>query len=491
MDTSQSFQPGEPKTHHVQSQFAVMGSPTKQVVRILLLFGTALLAYLLFLRFVFPGYIAPPAAYHSDMYWSADFVANGWNFATFLTWPRPVFFETLLLAGHFGFEGSLLFLTAIVLLDFALALALFERFVLQQPIAWWMVLGTLLFAMVGPGFYAQPAFDVGYHLAILFGLLGMYVWESLARRNTIVALALTGIFFALSTLANEGFIPVLFLYAVVAAVRERRSYATAAAVLSLPLIAIALSFADGQLTHSPFIAMHAAKNYPYRIDLSPQSLLYCTQYYVSSLANPAFFALAIVCAVGLWLNRRLPAALVIVVAAFSLYLPYVVLPNHLESLYQWAPMPLLMLVIPLAWTASPGTARRPLMTNAAIVLVLLCAIGFQTTQYRDEKNWYRVVLEQNRNMLAALRSRAPQIARSHAILVRGLTFVTQPWTHNAQFLSRELGFSGEWTVETEPGYAPIESQTNARPIQPNRIHYKDYDLVLDFDTSGKIVSAHR
>ncbi|MHB1551268.1 MAG: hypothetical protein ACYCX6_08780 [Vulcanimicrobiaceae bacterium] len=450
-------------------------APGLRAVRILVLLAAALLAYLLFLQFIFPGYIAPPAAYHPDMYSSVEFVANGWNFPFFLRWPRPVYFETLLFAGHFGFEGSLVFLTAIVLADLALALALLERFVLRRPIPWWLALATFLLAMAGPGFYAQPAFDVGYHLALFFGLLGIYAWESLRQRYTVVALLLTGVCFALSTLANEGFIPALMLYGIVAAVRERRRYAVAAVLLALPAVAIAISFADGQFTHSPFVALHAAKDYPYRIDFSWHSLLYCARYYLSSLANPAFFALLIACGVGLWYNRRLLIGLALAVCALALYLPYVILPNHLSEMYQWPPMPLLMLLVPLAWTPSPVLSRSRFAANAAIALVLVGAIAFQTTQYRDAKNAYRAVLELNRQMIAALRSHARPIARAHAILIRGLTLAAQPSAQSAQFVSRELGFSGEWTVETEPGNAD----------------YRNYDLVVDFDAAGHIVHTYR
>jgi len=210
------------------------------------------------------------------------------------------------------------------------------------------------------------------------------------------------------------------------------------------------------------------------------------------LLNPALGALLIACAMGLWLNRRLLLGLVVFIAALSLYLPYVVLPNHLSEVYQWPPMPLLMLLVPLAWTASPRGARPKLAANAAIALTLIVAIGFQSTQYREQKYWSRVVLEQNRSVLAALGSLQPQISRSHAILVRGfaLSFETLPWAQNAQFLSHELGFTGEWSVATEPGYPPIQPQAHARPIRSDRIDYRDYDLVIVFDSAAKLVGSY-
>jgi hypothetical protein len=155
-------------------------------------------------------------------------------------------------------------------------------------------------------------------------------------------------------------------------------------------------------------------------------------------------------------------------------------------------MSLLMLLVPLAWAASPGRARSKLAANAAIAPTLIVAIGFGSTQYREQKYWTRVVLEQNRSVLAALRSLQPQIARSHAILVRGfgLSFEALPWTQNAEFLSHELGFAGEWSVVTQPGFPSIEPQAHARPIPSDRIDYHDYDLVIVFDAAGKLVGSY-
>lgn len=459
--------------------------------RLIALLGAAVAAYLLFQQFVFPGYIAAPVPFHNDMYWAITFVAKGWTFPFFLHWPRPVFFETLLFAGHFGLEGSLAFLTAIVLCDLAIVLALLERFVLKRSIPWWLALGTMLLAMAGPGFYAQPGFDVGYHLALLFGLLGIFAWESLWKKSAAAAWALTAVCFCLSTLANEGFAPALLLYGVFCAVRYRRAPALAVAALSLPLIALAASFADGQLTHSPFVAMHAAKDYPYRIDFSPHSLLHCAEFYLAGIANPAFLLLLLACLPGLWYNRRLPIGAGFLVCGFALYTPYLLLPNHLDNIYQWPPMPLLMLLIPLAWTPSPVTNRPRALANAALVFVLGAAIAFQTTQYRDVKNVYRMALAQNRNIVAAVRAHAPLISASHSILVRGLTFVTDPWAQNGQSVSDIVPFNGTWGAETEIGYPPANDQPNVTPVPADEINYKRYDLVLDFDPAGRIVRAFR
>ncbi len=199
-------------------------------VRLGIVFVMALVAYVVTLRFFFPGYLALPIPYHPDMYWSVDFASKGLNFADFLSAPRPLFYEVLLFAGHFGLVGSLLFLNAIVLLDLALAIVLLERVILHRKLPWLIVLGTLLFAMVGPGFFKQPGYDVGFHIALLCGLLGVAVWELRSQKHQIAALCLTGLLFVLSALANESLIPAIVIYGAVAAFRNRRSPAIAAAL---------------------------------------------------------------------------------------------------------------------------------------------------------------------------------------------------------------------------------------------------------------------
>lgn len=459
--------------------------------RFAILLGTALLAYVIFLQFIFPGYVAPPVPYHNDMYWALGFVVNGWSFPFFLHWPRPVFYETLLAAGHLGLEGSLAALTLIVLADLALALALLERFVLKRSIPWWLALCTMLLAMSGPGFYAQPAFDVGYHLALLFGLLGMWVWESQFELRPWAAWTGAAVCFCLSTLSNEGFAPALALYGIFTAARLYRRPVLATAALALPVLAVVVSAVDGRLTHSPFVVFGAAKTYPYRIDLSPHSLLQCTQFYLSGLANPAFACVLAVCIVGLWNNRRLLAGGAFLVGGLALYTPYLLLPNHLDYTYQWPPMPLLMLIVPLAWTQAPVASRPRSTANAALAAILVGAIAFQSTQYAAIKAVYRARLEHNRRILASVRAHATQIAAAHSILLRGLRFANDPWAQNAASVSGIVPFRGEWAVETEPGYPPADEQADAVPVHPGEIGYRRYDLVIDFTKSGDIARVFR
>ncbi|HET9392518.1 MAG TPA: hypothetical protein VFO29_03175 [Candidatus Rubrimentiphilum sp.] len=457
-------------------------------------FVTAVLAYFLTLRLFFPGYIALPIPYHPDMYSAVDFASRGLNFASFLLAPRPLYFETVLFAGHFGLEGSLLFFDAIVLLDLALAIVLLERVVLHRRLPWLVVLGTLLLAMAGPGFYKQPGSDVGFHVALLCGLAGVCVWELRSQKHQIAALCLTALFFVLSVLANESLIPALVIYGVVAAFRSRASPAIAAALAGLPFLAIAASFGDSQLTHSPFVKISSAATYPYKIDLSLTSVLLCARYYVVSLFNAGFLTLLAVSAFGLWLRRRLKIAAILVVAALSLYLPYCVLPNHLNDVYQWVPMPLLMLLVPLAWADSPDElsagSNVKLAGRVALALSLCFAIGFQSTQYLDQKHWTAVAIAQNRAVIDGLRSMKSRISAARSVLVTGLAFGRWPFMQSAAFLSHELNFPGEWTVTTEPGFPPINYQTVARPIDYGRIRWSDYDLIVVFNRDGKLAAAY-
>ncbi len=462
--------------------------------RLVIVLVTAVVAYCLTQRFVFPGYIALPIPYHPDMYWSVDFVTRGLNFVGFLTSPRPLFYEALLLAGHFGLVGSLLFLDTIVLIDLALAIVLLERLILHRTIPWLIVLGTLMWAMAGPGFYRQPGYDVGFHIALLCGLLGVYVCETHTKKNAIATLGLTGILFVLSALANEGLIPAIVIYCIVAAFRNRASPALALTLAVLPLVVVAAAFGDSQLTHSPFIKMNARGAYPYKIDLSAPSLFLCARFYLSSLLNAGFLVFLTVTGAGLWLRRRLKIGVALLVAALSLYIPYCVLPNHLDIAYQWVPMPVLMLLFPLAWLGAADAPRISTKMNVAVrfalALSLLFALGFQATQYLAPKRWTEVALAQNRAVVSALHSLNPQISASRAVLLCGLEFGRWPFMESALFLSRELNFRGEWSVATEPGFPPIENQSDARAITYGRIRWSDYDLVILFNRDGRFIGDY-
>ncbi len=240
--------------------------------------------------------------------------------------------------------------------------------------------------------------------------------------------------------------------------------------------------------------MSAASAYPYRIDLTLSSILFCARYYAMSLFNVGFLVLLVVSGFGLWLRRRLKIGAVLVVTAFSLYLPYCVLPNHLDVTYQWVPMPLLMLLVPLAWAASSdelsaGVILKP-AARAALALALCFAIAFQSTQYLDQKRWNEIALAQNRLVIAGLRSLKPRISASRFVLLCGLSFGRWPFMQSAAFLSRDLNFHGEWTVATEPGFSPIQYQTSARPIDYRHIRWSDYDLIIIFNRNGLLAGAY-
>jgi hypothetical protein len=421
------------------------------------------------------------------MYWSVYAVAKGLNPIGLLLWPRPLYFETLFWAGHLGLVAALCALDALLLLDLALAIFLAERFILRRTIPWPIVLGALLWAMSGPGFYKQPGNDVGFHLALLFALLGVWIWESQSQKRAVAALCAAGVCFALSVLAKESLIPGIVFYSAICAFRYRRTLGLAAALAALPLIAIVVSLADSQLAHSPFVKMASSGvSYPYKIDLSPASMWFCLRYYTGALANAGFLLLFAAIGYALWLQGRLKIGALLALAALALYIPYTVLPNHFDTTYQWVAMPLLMLLFPLAWVGVAGG----LALRAALALALVSALVFQRTQFVEDKHWNAVALAQNRSVLSALRAHQRQISGAHSVLVTGLTFGRWPFMQSATFLSKDLQFAGEWTVTTEPGFAPIELQSEARPIDYDHVKWRDYDLVLMFDRDGVLVAPY-
>lgn len=445
----------------------------------------AVVAYLVSLQFVFPGYIKVPEPFHNDMYWSYAFHVSGTTFATMAQWPRPAMFETFVLAGNFGLEGSLVFLAAILLLGLALLLMLFERFVMRERLPIWLAFATLLMMMAGPGFYPQPAFDVGYHVAMLFGLLGIFAWEELSKRIPMLGLAIVAVCFSVSTLANEGFIPALVLYGCYSAWQSRSRPVLAVAIALLPLLAVGVAIADDRYTNSPFVALASkAANYPYRIDVTLPSLFSTTMYYIDWLLKPTYIILLLCCIAGLWHNRRLRLAAGILLLTCALYTPYIILPNHVSQLYKWPPIPFLALILPLAWIQK--AAGRWRIANVALSIAVIFTFALQVTYYPSEKEIVRSSLEQNRAMIDSLRSHRNQIASAKNILVRGLVAESSPWAINSDVLPGIVPYTGVWHVVSEPGIAPVVPTANAQPIAPAAVRLRDYDLVLDVARTGEI-----
>jgi hypothetical protein len=235
--------------------------------------------------------------------------------------------------------------------------------------------------------------------------------------------------------------------------------------------------------------------------VAPLSVLSLAGFYLAPLDNAAFLVLALCCAAGIWINGRIRPAIGLLIASLALYLPYLVLPNHRLEYYQWAPMPLLVLLVPLAWTPKTGVAGEPeveagtprirLITRTAIVAALIFAIvGLGAAEYSPFSNWALGEQNYNRSAMAAARTLKPALRGADSVLVVGVSNVFHPW-HHAELLSRELGFTGTWYVAAGPADRPIDPQPHARPIPYDQIHWSDYDEVVVFTDDGRLVGSYR
>jgi hypothetical protein len=467
-------------------------------VRTLTLFAVCVAGYVLTLLVVYPKFFAPFAAFHADMYTPADIAARGKPLAELLTMSRPVVWLIAAVAGRLGFEGSLVFFAALMLLALALCVATAERYLLCAKMPWWIALATVTFAMSGPAFYFVPGYDNNTSVAMLFFLLGIVCWES--RVNARTAFIGTAICFCLSTLSKESFIPAMALYAAVAAYHARTSRRIALATLALPLVAVCAALLDIQVMGSQYVTFNAGSSDNYRIGLEPASLMKAFWFYVAPLANVWVVAFIAVCGFGIWRQGRWRAGVFVLALALTTYVPYLLLPNHLQGYYSWAPLPALMLLIPLAWVDAPAQAHggpRPgqrrsvaLVTRGVLAVSYVFALMAFSKINSDGSTWSIQQQNINRSLLESVRAVRPQLAASRSVLVCGLSYPFHPW-HHGEFLAADLPPGGMWTVAIEPAATAIGPQPHAQPIAYDRIRWNDYDLILVFDAGGKLAGAYR
>ena len=308
----------------------------------------AVIAYFCALAFVFPKHVAPLAAFHSDIYSQINAIPLVAGLMYAFTGPRPVGVALSQIFGRSGLEGLMAIQISYTVALLALSMTLCESFLMKRMIPWWIAFITFLVAMSAPSFYFSAGYDPG-NLAFFVAMLGVFVWES--RSNVTLAWLLAVVLFTASALIKENVLPALAVYAIVVAFRDGRASGARAFVIgAMPFVAATIAFAYERAIHSPFTSVGNAQDNPYAINLHPESILAGIRYYISPLWNLSFVVLLCNCLLGVWLNRRLGVAAFVVLAALALYVPYVILPNHLLGYYFWVPWPVLMLLIPLAWT---------------------------------------------------------------------------------------------------------------------------------------------
>ena len=316
--------------------------------RFVLHLAMAVIAYFCALAFVFPRHVAPLVAFHSDIYGQINAIPIVAGLMHAFTLPRPVGVALSQIFGRSGLEGLMAIQISYTVALLALSMTLCESFLIKRTIPWWVSFFALLVAMSAPSFYFSAGYDPG-NLAFFVAMLGVFIWES--RSNDSLAWLLAVLLFTASALIKENVVPALAVYAFAVAFRDgRASGARAFAVVAMPFVAAAIAFGYERAIHSPFTNVGNAPDNPYAVNLHPESVLACLRYYVSPLWNLSFAVLLCNCLLGVWLNRRLRIAAFVVIAALALYVPYVILPNHLLGYYFWVPWPVLMLIIPLAWT---------------------------------------------------------------------------------------------------------------------------------------------
>ena len=459
-------------------------------------FAVAVVAYFLTLVLIFPGYVAPLAAFHADLYRAAEMAAERLTINDTLTMARPVSALIGLLAGYTGYEGSRICSIAFTIFALALSLTLFERSVLRTTIPLWVSFLTLFLAVSAPTFYFNAGYDPGSQ-AMVFGLIGIATWE--LRCRDLRGILLIALFFVLSALSKESFLPVVLLYAFFLAIQQnpRRRFGSLA-ILGIALSSAFLAIGYSLLTHSKFVYLGNDVANAYVISLQPLSIARGMLFYVTPLMNWPCLLLAVSCIGAIVLRRGWVAAVAIFVASISLYVPYAILPNHLLGYYDWVAWPALMLLLPLALVrrtsenAAASAARLRLgkyqsLASALVVCSLANALLYFHAQNAIDGEWSLQQQNINRNVLTGIRSLRAELDQSQRVLVCGLAFPFHPWEHSA-FLSPDLGFRGQWSAAIEP--VAFGADDKVKMVRYKDVQWDNYDLIVVFSSDGSLAGAY-
>jgi hypothetical protein len=253
--------------------------------------------------------------------------------------------------------------------------------------------------------------------------------------------------------------------------RLRSSVVPLAAVIAIEAAAAAYS----GLRFQHFLALDSAAGAPYRVDLSPASVISGFGFYARRLLSlPVALLIAAAFSFSRGNRRRVLFGAVGVAAGLAALLPHAVLPEHRIEEYAWVAAPLAFLPLLLV----PNRLVPNLLLAAGLALSLWQASG----RYQTPERQWAIEQEQANGRILASFETLRRLPGDGSFLVTGVRAAHHPWL-SSDFIRHEFGNTRLWTVLTLYD-APHRMEPPVTLALPALVLPGRFDRTLEYDSTG-------
>jgi hypothetical protein len=475
------------------------------VITFIAVFIIGIIVHALVLKFIFPGYYDPFIPNHEDFYIPLAFVHAPIGFDTLMNWTRPVFMMFYKATGYAGIQGGTAIIVAVVIANCALTASLIKRALNlafgKEFTLTFIIYCVLLFAM--PYFYIFYTEDPGSHLSYLFLMCAAHAVLFVSKRHLWLSLFLASVFSILAYLSKETYQLVALFFSGLWFLYYRKESIKRSLVPGIAtVIGIVMSLLNNLRLNSVFVNPDAEQGNPYKMDLSPFSVLREMWRYFREGMNPADILLVLGVA---WLvysyfrkkGKKSNALLLLTIgclaAPFLAWVPNALLPNHHYGGYSFNGLYLFYLPLFLLPFLR---LHKSVSTVMLILLVLLIPAShiFNRKTYKDST--HRAVLfyeDTQRNLLFALDSFIAAIQpnqEQERVLVKGITFSFSPFVYPESLREFANAKYATYDVVSYNGRFRFEGRKDlVRFINESDTTFSQYTRVWTFNENGKLKSA--
>ncbi|QRX81010.1 hypothetical protein [Glaciimonas sp. PAMC28666] len=351
-----------------------------------------------------------------------------------------------------------------------LCLSLFE---LTEPknYRWWLAcfFAVLLFSSPMVVEYSRYTGMITHLVSGCLGVVSVIYLRKAFSNNSLRFAWMALIAIILSVTAKEDFLVLfafsyLYLFLSFSAVKEVRLIGLAGL-----LIASSLVIAFKVFSATQFLGV-VSQSSSYYVNISPVSIAKTMVEYLSGANHPAMYmhgnmviACVFITLLMTLISKKLYRlnALYFLGCAFSVMLPYSLLPNHVNAYYEYIWLPFLFIaaycsVIGGAHSISSSVKWTRIARYVAPIVLILSAILVANIDFSGRKSvaaWYDQRAQESSAVLASITEQSLKARPNDALCVLGANEFSPWYMHNGEYLSRVMGLEHKWFV-----YVPKNSK---------------------------------